>query len=421
MTLLIVGLVLFLGTHSVRIVADDWRRGRVAAMGLWPWKAIYSVVSIIGFVLIVWGYGEARGAPVVLYTPPVWTRHIAALLTIPAFILLVAAYVPGTRIKRAVGHPMVAGVKIWAFAHLIANGTLADVVLFGAFLAWAVVDYIAARRRDRAARCRLCRRAGDARHHRGHRRTRRLGGVRVLAARRMDRRATLRLASAAAAMLARSIEPSGFEMTILLLAHHPRTWLLALTALMLAACVAYVPPPQPSTYDRAYNAMLGAMSDQGVRISDAQPATGVITGVRGNITVTSHRGAATGRLGGRCVHAHGQHPGRPATDSTHRRVVQRAHGALSAGAVASSRARRRARRCARALRRQLRHDFERLHVLAICSTRVAPVITVLTRGLRTHHASASCASVQSSSLATVSSLPTIAFFAGSVSPSRRNA
>jgi len=135
----------------VRIVADDWRRGRVAAMGLWPWKAVYSVVSIIGFVLIIWGYGEARGAPVVLYTPPVWTRHIAALLTIPAFILLVAAYVPGTRIKRAVGHPMVAGVKIWAFAHLIANGTLADVVLFGAFLAWAVVDYTAARRRDRAA------------------------------------------------------------------------------------------------------------------------------------------------------------------------------------------------------------------------------------------------------------------------------
>jgi uncharacterized membrane protein len=151
MALLIVGLVLFLGTHSVRIVADDWRRGRVAAMGLWPWKAVYSVVSIIGFVLIIWGYGEARGAPVVLYTPPVWTRHIAALLTIPAFILLVAAYVPGTRIKRAVGHPMVAGVKIWAFAHLIANGTLADVVLFGAFLAWAVVDYTAARRRDRAA------------------------------------------------------------------------------------------------------------------------------------------------------------------------------------------------------------------------------------------------------------------------------
>ncbi len=151
MSLLILGLVLFLGTHSVRIVADDWRGARIAGLGLMPWKGIYSVVSIIGFVLIVWGYGQARGNPVALYSPPVWTRHIAALLTVPAFILLVAAYIPGTRIKRAVGHPMVAAVKIWAFAHLLANGTLADVVLFGAFLAWAVADYIAARRRDRAA------------------------------------------------------------------------------------------------------------------------------------------------------------------------------------------------------------------------------------------------------------------------------
>jgi uncharacterized membrane protein len=151
MSLLILGLVLFLGTHSVRIVADDWRGARIARLGLMPWKGIVAVISIIGFVLIVWGYGEARSNPIVLYSPPVWTRHIAALLTVPAFILLVAAYIPGTRIKRAVGHPMVAAVKIWAFAHLLANGTLADVVLFGAFLAWAVADYIAARRRDRAA------------------------------------------------------------------------------------------------------------------------------------------------------------------------------------------------------------------------------------------------------------------------------
>ena len=151
MSLLILGLVLFLGTHSVRIVADDWRGARIARLGLMPWKGIISVISIIGFVLIVWGYGQARGNPITLYSPPVWTRHIAALLTVPAFILLVAAYIPGTRIKRAVGHPMVAAVKIWAFAHLLSNGTLADVVLFGTFLAWAVADYIAARRRDRAA------------------------------------------------------------------------------------------------------------------------------------------------------------------------------------------------------------------------------------------------------------------------------
>jgi uncharacterized membrane protein len=151
MTWLILGLLIFLGSHSVRIFAEPWRGARIAAMGLNAWKGVYSIVSILGFVLIVWGYGVARGAPVILYSPPVWTKHVAALLTIPAFILLAAAYVPGTRIKRAVGHPMIAGVKAWAFAHLLANGTLADVVLFGAFLVWAIVDYIAARRRDRAA------------------------------------------------------------------------------------------------------------------------------------------------------------------------------------------------------------------------------------------------------------------------------
>ena len=149
MTLLILGLALFLGVHSTRIVADGWRTATIARIGERPWKGIYSVLSIAGFVLLVIGYGAARQSPVVLYTPPLWTRHLAALLTIPAFVLLVAAYVRGNAIKRAVGHPMVAGVKVWAFAHLLANGTLADVVLFGAFLVWAVLSFVAARRRDR--------------------------------------------------------------------------------------------------------------------------------------------------------------------------------------------------------------------------------------------------------------------------------
>jgi uncharacterized membrane protein len=150
MTLLILGLLLFLGAHSVRIVADDWRTARINAMGLNAWKGVYSVVALIGFVLLVWGYGETRGAPE-LWNPPAWTRHLAALLNLPAFVLLVAAYVPGTRIKAAVGHPMVAGVKLWAFAHLISNGRPGDMLLFGAFLAWAVADYVSARRRDRVA------------------------------------------------------------------------------------------------------------------------------------------------------------------------------------------------------------------------------------------------------------------------------
>ena len=151
MTLLMLGLVLFLGVHSTRIVAEGWRTATIARVGEKPWKGIYSLLSIAGFVLLVVGYGAARQAPVVLFAPPVWTRHLAALLTIPAFVLLAAAYVPGNAIKRAVGHPMMAGVKVWALAHLLANGTLADVLLFGTFLAWAVLGFIAARRRDRTA------------------------------------------------------------------------------------------------------------------------------------------------------------------------------------------------------------------------------------------------------------------------------
>jgi uncharacterized membrane protein len=151
MTVLIVGLVLFIGVHSTRIFADAWRTRMQMQYGQNTWKALYSLIAIAGLLLIIWGYGLARTSPLVLYSPPLWTRHVAALLTIPAFILLVAAYVPGNHIKAAIGHPMVAGVKIWAFAHLISNGTLADVVLFGSLLLWAVASYTAARRRDRAA------------------------------------------------------------------------------------------------------------------------------------------------------------------------------------------------------------------------------------------------------------------------------
>lgn len=151
MTLLIVGLLVFLGAHSVRIFAEDWRTRQVARLGETTWKGIISVISLLGFVLLVWGYGLARADALDLWQPPRWTGHVTALLTLPAFVLLVAAYVPRSRIKAAVGHPMILGVKLWAFAHLLSNGRANDVVLFGAFLAWAVFDFAAARRRDRLA------------------------------------------------------------------------------------------------------------------------------------------------------------------------------------------------------------------------------------------------------------------------------
>ena len=151
MNILIAGLIIFLGLHSVRIVADGWRSRKLAQWGEGAWKGVYSVLSIAGFALIVWGYGQARLQTVVLWVPPVATRHIAATLMLFAMILLVAAYVPGNAIKAKLHHPMILGVKTWALAHLLANGNLADVLLFGSFLAWAVVDFISSRKRDRAA------------------------------------------------------------------------------------------------------------------------------------------------------------------------------------------------------------------------------------------------------------------------------
>ena len=151
MLYLVLGLLLFLGVHSVRIVADSWRTRMIERTGLYPWKGIYTLLSLAGFALLVWGYGEARQVPVILYDPPLFTRHLAALLVLIAFVLVAAAYVPGNHIKAMVGHPMYAGIKVWAFAHLLSNGRLADVILFGAFLIWSIAGFIAARRRDRRA------------------------------------------------------------------------------------------------------------------------------------------------------------------------------------------------------------------------------------------------------------------------------
>lgn len=150
MAMLIAGLLLFIGTHSTRIFADDWRSTMIARLGEKPWKGLISVLSVAGFVLMIVGYDAARSAPVPIYAPPTWLRHLSVLLMVVASILLVATYVPRNALKAKMGHPMVLSVKTWAFAHLLANGTLADLLLFGSFVIWAVLDFRVSRRRDRA-------------------------------------------------------------------------------------------------------------------------------------------------------------------------------------------------------------------------------------------------------------------------------
>ncbi|MCK9538866.1 NnrU family protein [Dokdonella sp.] len=151
MTLMLLGLVLFLGAHSTQMIAPGWRAQRVARMGLLPWKALYAVVSIAGFVLIIVGFGQARQAPLLAWSPPLGLQHVNHLLTLAAFILIVAAYVPRNHFKAWLGHPMLAGVALWAFGHLLVTRFQHDLVLFGAFLAWALVDFVISRRRDRRA------------------------------------------------------------------------------------------------------------------------------------------------------------------------------------------------------------------------------------------------------------------------------
>lgn len=145
MTILILGLALFLGVHSVSIVAPAWRDRTAAQLGP-KWRGVYSLVALVGLVLIIYGYGQARHAPIVVYVPPAWTRRVTDVLMLPFFPLLLAAYLP-CRINRALKHPMLVAVKLWAFAHLLANGMLADLFLFGGFLAWAVADRISLKRR----------------------------------------------------------------------------------------------------------------------------------------------------------------------------------------------------------------------------------------------------------------------------------
>lgn len=148
MFMLIIGLVLFLGVHCIPM-GPARREALIARVGENGYKGLFSLVSLIGFVLIIYGYGIARYEGPVLYEPPEWLRHVTMVFMVPVFIFLVAAYVP-SRIKSALKHPMLVAVKLWAFSHLLANGDLASVLMFGSFLVWAVVDRISVKRRGGA-------------------------------------------------------------------------------------------------------------------------------------------------------------------------------------------------------------------------------------------------------------------------------
>jgi len=149
MLIMLTGLILFLVPHSIRIFADDWRTRQISQRGELLWQAVYSIMSILGLVLIVQGYAQAHHNPTQVWLPPQWLKYTASVLLLPAFVLLVAAYVPGTRIKSVTGHPMAASVKLWGLAHLLANGNLEDIILFGAFMVWAIFDFRSSRRRDK--------------------------------------------------------------------------------------------------------------------------------------------------------------------------------------------------------------------------------------------------------------------------------
>lgn len=149
MTIMIIGLLIFLGSHSVRIFAENWRQQQIAKLGETTWKLAYSVVSIAGLAIAIYGFGQMRFDPIYIWFPPTGMRHAVALLMVPAIIMLVATYVPRNAIKAKLGHPMMLSVKIWALAHLLANGRLGDIIFFAAFLVWAILAFKTAKKRDR--------------------------------------------------------------------------------------------------------------------------------------------------------------------------------------------------------------------------------------------------------------------------------
>ncbi|MDF2117165.1 NnrU family protein [Roseiarcaceae bacterium H3SJ34-1] len=163
MAILIAGLVIFLGVHTLTTLRET-RAGLISRLGEGPYKGLYSLVAAVGLGLIVWGFGTYRsGGYIPVWDPPTWTRHVAMLLVWIAFIALAATYAPAGKIKGLLRHPMLNAVKFWALAHLLANGDLGSIILFGSVLAWASWDRIAVRRRGDAGAPRVARfNRGDA-------------------------------------------------------------------------------------------------------------------------------------------------------------------------------------------------------------------------------------------------------------------
>ena len=152
MWILILGCLLFFGVHSLAMVYPALRERFTARYGANPWQGLYSLIAAIGLALMIYGYGAARVDSAWLYSPPTWSRHAAFALMLPVFVLLAAAYIPG-RIRQRLGHPMLMAVVLWSAAHLLANGRVADVVLFGSFLVWSLLDWLSmAWRSERAIR-----------------------------------------------------------------------------------------------------------------------------------------------------------------------------------------------------------------------------------------------------------------------------
>ena len=147
MSLLIIGLIIFLGSHSCRIFAEPWRNHMIDRLGEVKWKGLYTIISLIGFVIMVIGYGQARQNTVVLWQPNALLIYIALALNLVSFIFLAGSSPSNNAIRLKLKHPMILGVKVWALAHLLANGTLVDLILFGSFLLWAVLDFRSARKR----------------------------------------------------------------------------------------------------------------------------------------------------------------------------------------------------------------------------------------------------------------------------------